>query len=708
MTIEEIEIIVTAKVEEALKEFQKMLPTIKQAMKQAQDAFSKVDTKAMTSKVNKAVNFMKKKIENFKKSTQSNEIAIKVTNKDAEKQISQLEKEISSLQKKISERQMKLNILTPKIEQRKNEIVKEYMPEGIKINGNPIDNPFLAGKINGNKELQKMVQEATELKEQIGSDTQSVKQLKQELEQTKTTQNKLGSFFSTFKQKIEQAKPVITSIKNAFSQMPKITQNITNNIKGMSGSVKQGLGHVLKYAGALVGLRSIYNTLKSSASSWLSSQNAQAQQLSSNIEYMKYAMGSTFAPVIEYITNLVYQLMKAIQSLVYAFSGVNIFAKATASSMKSASGSAKEAGKSLAGIHNEINNVSDSNDSGSGGSATPNIDLSQMDNSMGNWIEQIKQKLSILFQPIENSWNNYGQPLIESIKHSFTGIKNLIETIGSSFTEVWVNGTGEHTVNTILQILTSVFNIIGNIGEAFDNAWKNNGGTEIIQNLWTGFNNLLDIVEGFFVAIEEWTASESYQVFANSIIEICNTLSGWFELITSKLKEIWDNGGKETFTKLLEFGSKLTEAIDEILKFLTPVVEYVLSIVTPVIEGVIKYIGYLIDAFSGILDFIIGIFQGDWEKAWNGIKQYVEACWNMIKTIIDTVINFIKSVIENGLKMIKTVWNNIWNGLKTIVSNVFNGIWNIIKKIINSILGGIEGMANGVVKRSKYGYKSTK
>lgn len=97
---------------------------------------------------------------------------------------------------------------------------------------------------------------------------------------------------------------------------------------------KNGLGHVLKYVGALVSLRSIYSALSGSAQSWLGSQNKGAQQLSADIEYMKYAMGSVFAPVIQYVTSLVYQLMKAIQSVVYAMSGVNIFAKATASSMK--------------------------------------------------------------------------------------------------------------------------------------------------------------------------------------------------------------------------------------------------------------------------------------------------------------------------------------------------------------------------------------
>jgi hypothetical protein len=99
MTVEEIEIIVTAKVEEALKEFEKMLPAIKEKMKQIQDVFSKVDTKAMTSKLNQAVSIMKKKMQELKNSSENNEIKIKVTNADAIKQIKQVRKEIEALNK---------------------------------------------------------------------------------------------------------------------------------------------------------------------------------------------------------------------------------------------------------------------------------------------------------------------------------------------------------------------------------------------------------------------------------------------------------------------------------------------------------------------------------------------------------------------------------------------------------------------------------
>ena len=107
MTVEELEIIVTAKVEEALKEVAKMIPAIKETMKQAQEAFSKVSTKEMKKQVQQAVQFTKKKMQDLKKSTENNEIAIKVTNADAMNQIKQVKKELDTLHKEQTARQHK-------------------------------------------------------------------------------------------------------------------------------------------------------------------------------------------------------------------------------------------------------------------------------------------------------------------------------------------------------------------------------------------------------------------------------------------------------------------------------------------------------------------------------------------------------------------------------------------------------------------------
>jgi chromosome segregation ATPase len=128
-----------------------------------------------------------------------------------------------------------------------------------------------------NSQAQKLYTEIEMYNKQLEQAKSKMVQLEQETNKTATAQNKLSSFFSAFKQKIEQVKPSISNIKNSFKGLPKLTQNITNNIKEMGTGVKNGLGHVLKYAMALFSLRSVYSVLSSCAQSWLSSQNARSK-----------------------------------------------------------------------------------------------------------------------------------------------------------------------------------------------------------------------------------------------------------------------------------------------------------------------------------------------------------------------------------------------------------------------------------------------
>ncbi len=107
MTVEEIEIIVTAKVEEALKEFEKFLPAIKEVMKQAQEAFSKVDMKEFQKNINQSFMLVKKQLANLKKSSENNQIKIKITNAEAIKQIRQVKKELDALYKQHTARRYK-------------------------------------------------------------------------------------------------------------------------------------------------------------------------------------------------------------------------------------------------------------------------------------------------------------------------------------------------------------------------------------------------------------------------------------------------------------------------------------------------------------------------------------------------------------------------------------------------------------------------
>lgn len=771
MTVEEIEIIVTAKVEEALKEFQKILPTIKQAMKQAQEAFSKVDTKTMTNKLHQAVNFMKKKMQDLKKSSENNEIAIKVNNKDAQKQISQIQKQIDSLQEKINARQMKLNVINPQIDKIVDDTRKNVTPEGINPNNKAMDTT-VNNALNSNKDFtslnsqaQKLYTEIEMYNKQLEQAKNKMSQLEQETSKTAITQNKMSSFFSAFKQKIEQVKPSMSSIKNTFSKMPnigqnlsKVTQNVTNNIKGMSTGIKNGLGHVLKYAGALVSLQSIYSILSGCAQSWLSSQNAGAKQLSANIDYMKYAMGSAFAPVIQYVTGLVYQLMKAIQSVVYALFRVNIFAKASANSYASMAGSAKKAKKetkSLSNIHSEINNVqsNDNSDSGSGGSSSPSFDLSGIENQMS----PLAQKLYDFFKPLVDSWNKYGPTLVEQIKTTAGQVTTLISAVWGSFEKIITNGT----VYTSLELILA---IIGNIAEAFANAWNYNGnGDAIVQNLANAFNNLL-------TAINNVVQSEGFQNWLNNC-------SDKFRVISEKLAEIdW----QPLVDALSNIGQNIGTLALDILSGLVDIFKWLVEnpIVAEIILGIAVAIGVLSTAYSiwatvtGVLTAVstalniailplVAIIAGivavialvvvaimnwgaisEWlgqkfqeakeaiTNAFQNIGQWFSDRWNDICNAFSDVGNWFKEKFNNAKEGVQNAFKNVgnwfgdrkrditntfsnigswfkgkfqdaYNGIRNVFSNIgsfFGNIWNGIKNTFSALGTKIGNAISGAVK----------
>ena len=96
------------------------MPQIKkqviQAVEVAQNSMNSIDMESVSNKVQQTIQTVKRKVENLKKSSRDNEIAIKVNSKEAQKQISQIQKKIDSLQEKINARQMKLNIISPRLD----------------------------------------------------------------------------------------------------------------------------------------------------------------------------------------------------------------------------------------------------------------------------------------------------------------------------------------------------------------------------------------------------------------------------------------------------------------------------------------------------------------------------------------------------------------------------------------------------------------
>ncbi len=742
MTIEELEIIVSVKIAEAIKEFKKIVPAIKQTVQKAQESFEQIDTTNMKKNINQAVQQIKKKMQDLRKSNENNQIKLKVNNKDAQKQISQIQKQIDSLNEKINSRQMKLNTITPRLDEITAQTTRDITPQGVSP-----DNPAIQNTVNNslssNKEYtsllaqeSKMTQEIAMYNNQLTIAKNKMAQLKSETNNTATSQNKLTSFFKGFGSKIKQAVSNSKGISNNLKELPKITNKI--NFNGLNKGMKRGLGHVFRYAGALLSLESIYGLLSSSANAWLNSQNAGAQQLNANIEYMRYAMGSALAPVIQFVTNLVYRLMKAVQSVVYALTGVNIFANAGAKAYSNMANGAKKAtkeSKQLAGVHDEINNIQGTNPEGGGsgaGSVTPNFDLSEVEGITSSIIDAVKngnwyEVGEILGNKLNDAMNNIDWGKIQSTARNIgTQIAKFLN--GFIATTNWnqVGNTFAQGLNTAIYfgysfVTTFDWKQFGiAIGDSINGFLNNIDWATAGQTLSEGIKGVLNTITQTLLTIDWSGIGQNIVTFMTNIdwqgivSSLCSAvgsaLGGASALIASILLEAIIYPLSDYFLEKTEEagGNIVLGILKGIVDGLIGIGEWIYNnMIYPFVSAFCEALG--IHSPSTVFqefgkNIIQGLFNGIQSlvdtitQIWNNMKNIASNIWNSITTTISNIINGIKNTIQNVLNTISSIWSNIWNGMKNTVTNIFNGIWNTIRNIINSILGGIEGMANGIVR----------
>lgn len=812
MTVEEIEIIVTAKVEEALKEFKKMLPQIKQEMSKVQKEIGQVDFNGLAKQVKasgidkelskvkqkiketfnpadvsglkmqgikKEISGVSKEVQKLKGSSDQLGNAydlqrykqkmqeLKTETQNANKEVSKvghvkydtkaIQKFIDSYKQgnsdtkvntpNVSSSNVSTNIqpnqqslglwdtLKAKIQQIKPQVKQaQSMFNNMSINPNTKQLDLVKYKIS---EIEEKLQNAKEGK--IHLNTKDIVKAEAKLEKLNNQKQKLegntdsrGNMFSTIFSSLKKITPQMNNMQG-------MAVNVKSKIKGMGTEMKNGLGHVLKYAGALFSMQGIYSTLSSCAHTWLSSQNSEAKQLNANIEYMKYAMGSALAPVIQFVTNLVYQLMKAIQSVAYALTGVNIFANASAkayNSMASSAGktakSSKEASNSLADF-DEIHNIQKDTGSGSGGGssgATPNFDLSKIENldntlikaiKNGDWYkvgEELGKKINeslekIPWNKIQNSakkvatniadfingfidgtdWSLIGSTIGNGIntglifadtffkKTNFEKIgKAVATTLNSEIkTQDW-KLTGRTIADGINSVVDTAYGFVKNfdwanfgtsIGEGIDEAIQNIEWGKLLDTLWTGFKGLLVSLKNLFFTSTRGSVVENHTELLVKMLGIT---------LTDKEMEQLKKDFEDKYTRFFINGdwSVLTDSVKTLGK----------NIVEGIKQGMHEKIRDLKDWVrekfdESIIGAIVNLFQiHSPSKTMYELGQYI------IQGMIDGIESLIENVSFNFSKMKDNILKKIEemkNGIKTKIENIKNNVSNWAGDVKNNI-----------------------
>lgn len=324
----------------------------------------------------------------------------------------------------------------------------------------------------------------------------------------------------------------------------------TINVGKMNDGIKQSIKSLSRYALALFSLSTIYSFLSSSASSWLSSNDLGAKQLSANIEYMKWAIGKSLQPVIETLVSWMYKLLQLIGMVANALFKVNIFSKASAkdfeSSKKSTAGIAKntkEASNNLASF-DKLDVLQENKDSKSGGGSDftmPTTDLSGMDIEVPKWLNWIVENKDIILSVMSGvatgllAWklgldnlSDKGKPAL-GIGIAIAGIVYTIQSV--------IKYLKDPTFENFGKVLTGIGITIAGIAIAFG-AWPVAIAGAIVAIIGIIMSNW-EKIKNFALGIGQWI-EENFGLLGEIInVSIKNGLSA-FEVLFGGVKQIFD------------------------------------------------------------------------------------------------------------------------------------------------------------------------
>ena len=183
--------------------------------------------------------------------------------------------------------------------------------------------------------------------------------------------------------------------KNEFNNIG-TTPNLVNNIgQSMQGIIKS----VTKWGLALFGIRTAYSFIRNVISQVTQEDQAMANQ----IQYISFAIGTVLKPIVEWLINAVYKILSVFGGIIKAITGINIFAKATASNFAKANSSAGALRKTLAGF-DEMNVLNENGSTGLLGSG------------VGDWIPpDLPDKVEEIMKKIKD-WFTKGLPTREELE----------------------------------------------------------------------------------------------------------------------------------------------------------------------------------------------------------------------------------------------------------------------------------------------------
>lgn len=415
-------------------------------------------------------------------------------------------------------------------------------------------------------------------------------------------------------------------------------------------------------------------------------------------------------------------------------------ASGTGRGLKKAAGNASKLKKELKGAlagFDAINNINSSNGSsdpssggsgGSGGVGGSGGDIGgfSMDDSgaeeqkglleeVDKQLEEIKKKVAEFFQPLKQSWDKFGAPMIAAAVYAFNGVKNLLMEIGKSMYTVWENGTGAKTVELILKIFTNIFKIIGNISQGLADAWNTAGlGDSIIQHLWNIFNSILKIINEILKIVRDITKAIDWTVVLGAVNVVLGIIDGLFSFIADNVGLILGIlsaiAGLSLFSTLAGIlGTVITQIQLAVGVFsgwasLATALSGAFGILPQIFASIVMAVNPVNIIIGAVIATVVDLwqksksFRDDIVSILGNIATIVQKVFlNIVAPIIDTVGKIIMDFVGDVLKPLWNAWENVFQSIMGLLSDFLKFATPIFSTILD-ILGPIFKLALTVLR----------
>lgn len=650
-------------------------------------------------------------------------IGTKLSTTKFEKDIADLENKIDSEEKKQELLNDKTKEYTAQLQDARREVSgleKEYdkakykakeLKDVLKASeSRPMNNSIVQ------KEYEDQAKKVAQLETALGKAEAKQGKLRDKANQTKLQYENSVKSVDKLRGKIEQIN--LKRQQKEFQEIEKSTSKVRNGIKDV-------IGKLGKMALAVFSIRSAFMMLRQASSTW----GQYNEQYAKDLEYIRFALASGLAPILEKIVNLAQTLMAYVNYLTNALFGRPFFgsAKDFENMQKSAGGiakSTKEIKNNLAGF-DELNVLSSNNDTGgvNGGVTAPSLDLEEVE--IPEWLVKLKDILKPVVDFFSEINEKYGPvatgigivvtaltgfAILKGIISLFTGFGKALGGLTVDFTGFF-NALGRAVeAIAILGGLALVIDSITRLIDAFSQSGLTLGEVAGLLGIVLG-----EVAVAFVVLLGAMTALKpSWQSIAGAAV-----ILGGFTLVLHEVTNLI-----KTFS---ESGLELNDVIGLMATVLISIVGTMgaIALLGPAMTaGLVPFLAVVggISAILAVMALTLPTILDAVEKFITGTAP---ALTDIIKSISDgiaTIITAIGTTLPPIIQSIGTLFTGIFDGIAKIIQTVVDsviklqdstidfierlgpaidkfvdGVISAVTKLINFVISGIEYMINLVI-----------